>query len=254
MQKGVVKRRRTVMSTTEGAEETTEQQRRSSSPRQDHGEAEPEVSLLRILNELQDFRRDNKQQLADIKQELSRTNTRLEEAEERIGHAETRLQAAATLIQRLLRRQTDMEAKLADQEGRSHRDNLRIYGIPEEAEGKDMIGFLENLLKRALDFPHGEQLRIERAHRALVPKPPGSQGRPRSIVAQFSSHRTKEEVLRKAWQKKEVFCNNVRFYVDHDYPPAVLKKRSEYSEAKKVLKEKKIKFQTPYPARLRVFY
>ena len=48
--------------------------------------------------------------------------------------------------------------------------------------------------------------------------------------------------------------NNDRFYVDHDFPPEVLKKCSEYAEAKKVLKEKRIKFQTPYPARMRVFY
>ncbi|KAL6460978.1 hypothetical protein MHYP_G00309440 [Metynnis hypsauchen] len=113
---------------------------------------------------------------------------------------------------RLKQRQTDMKAKLTDQEGRSRRDNLHICGIPEEAEGEDMIGFLENLLKRALDSSHDEQLRTERV-----------------------------EVLHKAWQKKEVFSSHVRFYVDHDYPPAVLK---EYSEA----------METPYPARLWVFY
>ncbi|KAL7861026.1 hypothetical protein AOLI_G00173750 [Acnodon oligacanthus] len=195
------------MSMTEGADESTEQRGRSSFSGQEYGGAEPEVSLLRILNELKDFRHDSNQQLADIKQELNRTNTRLEQAEERIGEAEMRLQAEATLIQRLLWCQTDMEAKLTDQEGRSRRDNLRINGISEEAKGKDMVGFLENLLKRVFDFQHDEQLRIERAHRALVPKPTASQGRPR-----------------------------------------------EYIEAKKVLKEKKIKFQTPYPARLRVFY
>ncbi|KAJ0039388.1 hypothetical protein NL108_015923 [Boleophthalmus pectinirostris] len=33
-----------------------------------------------------------------------------------------------------------------------------------------------------------------------------------------------------------------------------MKKRKEYAEAKKVLKKKKIKFQTPFPAKLRVFY
>ncbi|KAL0175069.1 hypothetical protein M9458_031037, partial [Cirrhinus mrigala] len=33
-----------------------------------------------------------------------------------------------------------------------------------------------------------------------------------------------------------------------------LKKRKEYAQAKTVLKEKKIRFQTPYPAKLRVFY
>lgn len=36
--------------------------------------------------------------------------------------------------------------------------------------------------------------------------------------------------------------------------PDALKKRQEYSEAKKVLKEEGIRFKTPFPAKLRVFY
>ncbi|ROI96191.1 LINE-1 type transposase domain-containing protein 1 [Anabarilius grahami] len=117
-----------------------------------------------------------------------------------------------------------------------------------------MVDFLDNLLKSALAFPADRELGIERAHRALVPKPNNPQAKPRSIVVKFGSYRTKEEVIRRAWQKKEVFCNAARFYVDHDFPPEVLKRRGEYAEAKKVLKEKRIKFQTPYPARMRVFY
>ena len=61
-------------------------------------------------------------------------------------------------------------------------------------------------------------------------------------------------MIRRAWQKKAVYYKNNRFFVDHDYPSAVLKKRYEYTEAKKILRERKIKFQTLYPAELRVHY
>ncbi|KAK7939994.1 hypothetical protein WMY93_003320 [Mugilogobius chulae] len=33
-----------------------------------------------------------------------------------------------------------------------------------------------------------------------------------------------------------------------------MKRRKEYTEAKRVLKEKSVRFQTPFPAKLRVFY
>lgn len=226
---------------------------RGSSPTHEMDE-EANASLRSILIELRDFRRDNKQQLADIKQELHRTNNRLDEAEDRIKEAETALQATITQLKRLSQRQASMEAKLIDQEGRARRDNIRFYGIPEEAEGNNISAFLENLLKESVDFPPDTELKIERAHRALVSKPADPQSKPRSIIAKFASYKTKEEVIRKVWQKREVFYNNTRFYVDHDYPSTILKRRIEYAEVRKILKERKIKFQTPYPARLRVFY
>lgn len=117
-----------------------------------------------------------------------------------------------------------------------------------------MTGFLDNLLKTSLEFPRDGDLKIERAHRALAPKPTDPKSRPHSIVVKFGSWRTKEEVIKRAWQKKVVFYDNVCFYVDHDFPSEVLKKRNEYAKAKRVLKEKQIRFQTPCPAKMRIFY
>ncbi len=117
-----------------------------------------------------------------------------------------------------------------------------------------MVSFLTKLLKTALELPDDMELGIARVHRALVAKPTGAQAKPQSIVAKFESHWMKEEILRRAWQKKELLCNSIRFYIDHDYPPEVLKQRAEYAKAEKVLKEKQIKLQTPYSAKMRVFY
>lgn len=213
----------------------------------------PEPTLLNILKELRDFRKDNNDQYSDIKRELKRANDRVEEAKVRIEESETVLQVVSGLIMRLTERQVGLEVRLDEQEGRARRDNLRIYGIAEDKEGTDMVRFLDNMLKTALGFSNDLSLGVERAHRTLTAKP-DAQAKPRSIVVKFGSYRMKEEVLRRAWQKKEVFCEGVRFFVDHDYPIEVLKKRNEYREAKKILREKRIKFQTPYPYKMRVFY
>lgn len=251
MIQGAVTRSRANTITTEKDGEMTENE---STAGQGNGDGEHEATLLSIFNEIKDFRRDNKQQLYEIKSELNKTNDRLDEAEGRIGEAETVLDATSMLIKKLMQRQENLEAKLLDQEGRARRENLRIYGVPEEKEGNDMLGFLDNLLKDTLGLPRDMELRIERAHRALAPKPNGPQGKPRSIVVKFGSYKMKEDIIRRVWQKKTVLCGNTRFFVDHDFPPEVMKRRGEYAEAKKVMKEKKIKFQTPYPARMRVFY
>ncbi len=59
-------------------------------------------------------------------------------------------------------------------------------------------------------------------------------------------------MLRLAWQKRGL--HRKRINLNHDYTPDVLKKRREYAEAKSVLKEERIRFQTLFPPRLRMFY
>lgn len=227
----------------------------SSSPVHEIANNEADATSLHvILSEIKDFRRDNNQQLMEIKQEIQKTNNRLEEAESRIEETEVAVQAISALIQRLIQRQTTVEAKLTDQEGRARRDNLRVSGIPESEEGEDICSFVEELLRGALDFSEGEEIRVERAHRVRAARAGEQQARPRAIIAKLASYKVKEEVIRRAWQKKTVLYKNIRFFVDHDYPAAVQKRRLEYTEVKKVLKERKIKFQAPYPAKLRVHY
>lgn len=64
----------------------------------------------------------------------------------------------------------------------------------------------------------------------------------------------KEDVLKRAWQKKGFDFQGKRVRLDHDYAPELLRKWREYTVAKATLKERNIRFQTPFPAKLRVFY
>lgn len=186
-------------------------------------EASQQDALGLILSELRDFRQDNKTQLHDIKEEITKTNTRLDEAEERIAKAEDRIQNTEEILSEMLKLQAQMEAKITDQESRSRRENIRIYGIPEEDEKEypSIIEFVEKLLSDNLDISDIASLQIERAHRALGPQPPPN-AQPRSILVKFSSFRTKETILRKTWQKKGLIWKEKRVNVDNDYPPRIL--------------------------------
>lgn len=208
-----------------------------------------------VLREIRDFRRENGASLKEIREEILKTNTRVEEAERRIMEAEERIQNVEDATLELLGLQRRVAERLTDQESRSRRDNIRIHGVKEETEKQalSMVTFVESLLKDKLELPGELELNIERAHRASAEKPPAS-APPRSIVVKFQSYRTKEMVVKAAWQKKGFTFEGRRVIIDHDYAPEILKQRKEYTEAKRVLKEKKIRFQTPFPARLRVFY
>ena len=57
----------------------------------DGGKLKTKVNLERILQEIQDFRKECNCQLEDIKNELNKTNQRIKEAEDRIDEVGTRL-------------------------------------------------------------------------------------------------------------------------------------------------------------------
>ncbi|KAK9535421.1 hypothetical protein VZT92_007804 [Zoarces viviparus] len=119
-----------------------------------------------------------------------------------------------------------------------------------------MVEFVEKLMRDTLEIPpQTTDLSIERAQWALAPKPTRGQRRQATVNNnQIPQIQIKEEILRKAWGKKRVLLNERLIYFDQDYPPTVLRNSKKYSEAKRALKQRQIRFQTPYPAKLRVFY
>lgn len=213
------------------------------------------ADLETMLRELRDFRRENTDTLKEIKDELRETNNRIDTAETRIMEAEERLQHVEDATLELLELQKHFENRLVDQEGQLRRENIRIHGVKEGAEdgAKSVIDFILMLLREQLELPPSFHVKIERSHRALAARPP-LDSPPRAIVVRFTSFRNKEEIIKIAWQRRGFEYEARKVFFDHDYAPDVLKKRKEYTEAKKVLREKKIHFQTPFPAKLRVFY
>lgn len=224
-------------------------------------EDEP-VNLMMILKELRgvgkevkEFRKDTKKQLQDIREEQDKINARLNDVETRVAGHEDMLQCTDEVLAEMITTQEQLQLKLTSLEAYSRRETLRLYGIPEGAESgsQSMVHFVEKLLRENLNIPASTALQIQRAHRALSPPAPnGSQ--PRSILVKFLCFTVKEEVLRLAWQKKGFLWNNNKVNLDHDYPPEIIAMRKEYAEARRVLKEKNLRFRTLYPARLKVFH
>ncbi|KAK7896688.1 hypothetical protein WMY93_022013 [Mugilogobius chulae] len=115
------------------------------------------ANLAIILKELRDFRKDNDVKLTTIHEDINKAKKRIEEAEERIKEAESRIQTSEDAVAELIKLQMQLQAKVVDLESRSRRDNVRIY---------------ERLLRENLSVPTTVELRVERAHRAVVPRPP----------------------------------------------------------------------------------
>ncbi len=105
-------------------------------------------------------------------------------------------------------------------------------------------------LRELLDIPADSPLQLERAHRSLQQRPADANTPPRSLVVRFVNHQHKQHVL--TWRMKDLQYMGKRIYMDHDLSPTLQKKRRVNAEIKKQLLDRNIRFQTLYPARLRV--
>lgn len=137
----------------------------------------------------------------EVMQELQSQKTNIAESQTRIANMEFAcLEMKETLLP-VVKENLQMRDKVVDLESRSRRNNMRIYGVPEEKEGRSVIEFVNKLFKCHLTLPEGLDLCIQWAHRASILKP-SAVASPRSIIVNFLEFHVKELVFRKAWQQK----------------------------------------------------
>lgn len=216
-------------------------------------------TLLEVLAEMKEMRKDLSERFDKVEESLKGVNEqirgcekRLDEAEQRVSNIEDHGTRADRLLAYTIRKQRRLEAHCEDIENRARRSNLRIYGVKEGTEGEgNMLEFTAKLLKTALKLPEAEDLGIERAHRSLATKPTNP-NISRSIVVKFLHFQTKQRILYAGWNAKGLQFEGNRITFDHDYSTALQRRRKEYGEIKRQLKERKIKFRSSYPAVLRV--
>ncbi len=204
-----------------------------------------------VKEELSNFKQAVNQKLNGLVTDLKVTAERIEETEQRVAELEENVAEYKEVLGQSIEIQDNLQERLLDLETRSRRNNIRIFGISEGSEGNNVQELVESIIKTELSLGDLD-LKIQRCHRALGPKPPAD-AYPRSVVVFFLEYKTKDLVLRSAWRKKEVHCNGKRIFFDQDYPPEIQQKRRAFAPIRKILKENGIKFQTPPPAKLKVF-
>lgn len=196
-----------------------------------------------MREEFIEFKQEVNQQLSTNMLTMQEHGRKINEMETRIDDTETWSAEANSALQQAIKDQQKLEDRLNDIESRARRNNIRIHGVPENAEQGSVIEFVEKMLRS--EFELGDvDLQIQRAHRALAPRP-GPNSRPRSIIVNFQQYSIKEMVIQKAWRKK-IMMEDKPLFFDHDYTATVLHQRKAYANIKKALKEKGIRFQTPF--------
>ena len=147
---------------------------------------------------------------------------------------------------------SEIAAKLEDLEGRSRRNNIRIIGVPEKAEGLATDLFVEKLIVEGL-HPRGlsKIFSNERAHRVPgVPPKPGTP--PRTIIAKLFNFRDRDVILQVARSAPPVKIDNAQVRFFPDFTLQVERARRGFNEVKAALRNEGLQYSMMFPARLRV--
>ena len=213
--------------------------------RKEHAEASKETknSLARVESAL-----------AEMDERTTKLERRVDEYEQRQSDTEDKTQRNERALHYLLQRDASLSAKCDDLESRARRNNVRIYGVREDEDTHgDMLSFIKDLIRTSLSLPEEPSLNIVRAHRSLTMRPKDPASPPRSIIVRFLDYRIKEMVIQEAWKHRGgVSYKGHKIFFDQDYTSDVQKKRKQVRDVIKRLKEKNIKAQLPFPAKLKI--
>uniref|UniRef100_A0A3B1JAP9 L1 transposable element RRM domain-containing protein n=1 Tax=Astyanax mexicanus TaxID=7994 RepID=A0A3B1JAP9_ASTMX len=136
---------------------------------------------------------------------------------------------AVTELRRHIDKLTD---KMTDLEDRSRRNNIRLVGLPEAAEGSDASGFLRANISNWIPALKGRDIEIDRAHRVYSGKE-NDTGRPRTLIFRVLRWQDRVAILsgaRKVYPVKHA-QNTLLFFPD--FSPVTTAKRKSFSPVMK---------------------
>ena len=187
-----------------------------------------------------------------LRADFRKMNDTIKDNKEAISSLQSENKALKGQVQKLTEFAHMAADKLEDIEGRSRRNNVRIIGIPEKLEGPSVELYVENLILEELK-PKGlsKHFTIERAHRIPGGKPkPGTP--PRTIIARVFNYRDRDTILQEARKAKPVRIENNEVGFFPDFTLQVQRRRREFYDIKRRLREQNLKYAMLFPARLRV--
>ena len=161
----------------------------------------------------------------------NKTEKKIKELEEGLDFANTERESFKEKFDKLKCEINQLRDKKLYMEVYQRRENLRFFGIKEEADmEEDAREVLVGFLKTELGMENADQIEFQRVHR--VGKRVSSSGKPRQIIARFLKYPQREEVMSNARKLK-----GKNFGISPDLPSEILerrkKKMKQFKQAKK---------------------
>lgn len=187
-----------------------------------------------------------------IRHDMETFRSCLGEAEARISQAEDTIRADSREIHALQIQVKALQDKAVDTENRLRRNNLRIQGLPERAEGPKQAEFADSFLTMLFGLENlPASFVMERAHR-VQPTPPIPEAPRWPFLLRLLNYRDRDTTLSLACKKQALSFNNNKISIFPDYSPEVQQRHRSGTEVRKRLREKGLAYSLLFPSKLRI--
>ncbi len=154
--------------------------------------------LIPALRELREDIQASNKSVKELREELEAIATTAKQTRDQVDTVQAAAcedRRAVTDLGNQLERLTE---KMTDMEDRSRRNNVRLLGLPEGAEGPNAAGFLRANLSMWIPSLKGHDIEIDRAHRVYD----GGRGsdRPHTLIFRVLRWHDRSEILKGARQ------------------------------------------------------
>uniref|UniRef100_A0A673AR91 L1 transposable element RRM domain-containing protein n=1 Tax=Sphaeramia orbicularis TaxID=375764 RepID=A0A673AR91_9TELE len=184
------------------------------------------------------------QKFTELHSTLDKLSSRIEDNTKRITETENRISDGEDHITTLENKLNDLEQRVKiltdraeDSENRSRRDNIRIIGLKEGAEGNQAVKFFGNWLPDTLGLETKRgSIKIDRAHGALGP---AKKNYNRPVIIKLHN-----------FKKGEITYRGEKIHIRQDLSTQVREARRQFNGVCECLIQRGLRFQMRYPATL----
>ncbi len=199
---------------------------------------------LRKLRE--DIQATNKS-VKELREELEAIATTAKQTRDRVDSVQAAAREDRRTVTDLRNQLERLTEKMTDVEDRSRRNNVRLVGLPEGAEGSNAAGFLRVNLSKWIPSLKGRDIEIDRAHRVYD----GGRGsdRPRTLIFRVLRWHDRSEILKGARQAYPVKCRTMsHYYFFPNFSPATTIRRKAFNPVLKKMTSLGLQPFLIYPA------
>ncbi len=190
----------------------------------------------------------------ELRAELEAIATAAKQTHDRVDSVQAAAREDRRTVTDLRNQLERLTEKMTDIEDRSRRNNVRLVGLPEGAEGSNAAGFLRVNISKWIPSLKDRNIEIDRAHRVYDRRK--NSDRPRTLIFHVLRWHDRSEILKGARQAYPVKCtqDNVTLLFFPGFNPATAARRQSFIPVLKKMTALGLQPFLTYPAVIKLWH